>query len=58
MNASILSDKMLQKNSNNMQINDLRTYEEKQFIDDQIWQVWKNRIIRFLILDYPVLAVF
>jgi hypothetical protein len=58
MNASILSDKMLQKNSNNMQINDLRTYEEKQFIDDQIWQVWKNRIIRFLILDYPGLAVF
>jgi hypothetical protein len=58
MNASILSDKMLQKNSNNMQINDLRTYEEKQFIDDQIWQVWKNRIIRFLIVDYPVLAVF
>jgi hypothetical protein len=26
-------------------------------IDAKIWQGWKNRTIRFTILDYPVLAV-
>jgi hypothetical protein len=26
-------------------------------VDDQIWQVWKNRIIWFAISEHPVLAV-
>jgi hypothetical protein len=26
-------------------------------VDDQIWQVWKNRNIRFAIPEYQVLAV-
>jgi hypothetical protein len=28
----------------------------KKSVDDQICQVWKNRTIRFPILDYPILV--
>jgi hypothetical protein len=28
------------------------------YVDDQIWQAWKNRSIRFAKPEYPILTVF